>query len=70
MSGEREAAQKKQVKAEKKQQRDAVRKVAGTSKSIKKSKKGGIRIRKGVTIKVSATRCYRHAIHCAAASDS
>ena len=51
-AGEKEAAQKKQAKAEKKQQKEAH---LGIKKSSKKFRKGGLRIKKGVTIKVKTS---------------
>lgn len=55
-AGEREAAQRKQAKAEKKIQKELTQKRLGINKESKKSRKGGIRIKKGVTIKVSHLR--------------
>lgn len=51
-AGEKEAQQKKLIKAEKKKQKENNQQRLGVSKTSKKTKKGGIRIRKGVTVKV------------------
>jgi len=52
-AGEREAVAKKQLKANKKQQKEASKGILATNRTIKKkSKFGGVRIRKGVTVKV------------------
>ena len=52
---EREAQDKKRAKAEKKQQKETNLKRLGVTKPTKKTRKGGIRIRKGVTVKVHST---------------
>lgn len=44
--------QKKQQKAEKKLQKEAAQKSLGVKKTLKRGKRGGIRIRKGLTVKV------------------
>ena len=52
-AGEREANAKKQQKAAKKEQKEAAKGIPATNKTIKKkSKFQGVRIRKGVTVKV------------------